>query len=368
VLVTQQLPPVSVTSLIAFRDAFTKELVDARDRKETSLAFVRHKLPSKPLVTTDEPFQVIVIGGRNARSATVTAKGKAVTVLDSVESETPIFQTKEDVYAFFEKLLIADAATVALNFAYPMRPVLRDGRLDGVLLRATKEHTFTGMIDEIVGKTLEEYIQEKQKRSITITLANDTVCLVLAGVETVQKSSLVGCVVGSGINMCIFLDDSTIVNVESGNFDKFEATATGKIVDEASQFVGKYRLEKETSGAYLFQHFNILVKQGVVDHSLLSSTRDLSFLAAENKGGISTIAKQLLERSASFFAAKLAGVYAFKKQEKLTVVAEGSLYWHGYGYKEHVASYLETLGVPKGAVSIIQIDDSSIVGAAELAL
>ena len=61
-----------------------------------------------------------------------------------------------------------DSTYVVINFAYPVTPLLRDGRLDGVLLRGMKENRFTGLVGQEIGGSIEKYILEKQKRQIQV--------------------------------------------------------------------------------------------------------------------------------------------------------------------------------------------------------
>ena len=151
---------------------------------------------------------------------------------------------------FIEKALRPDITYLALNFAYPMSPVSRDGYLDGNLIMGTKEHSFEGLVGKNIGETIEKYIFDTLKRKIHVAIANDTVCLLLSGLTQYRWNGLVGGIVGTGLNFAIFLDEATIVNLEAANFDKFEQSPEGKLIDQASARPNSALFEKETSGGY----------------------------------------------------------------------------------------------------------------------
>ena len=207
-----------------------------------------------------------------------------------------------------------------------------------------------------MGKTLEQYVFAKTKRRIRVSVVNDTPCLVLAGLTKERKERLVGGIVGTGMNFGFFLHEKVIVNLEAGSFDKFTPSKTAMAVDKKSGLPGQFPFLKETAGAYLYQHFNLL------SDSPITSTKQMSTLA--EKGN--KTARSLLERSASLIACQIAGIYKFKKQSKLTFVMEGSLFWKGWHYKKMVELYLEELGVPRKAIRFVHIESSGILGAVRL--
>jgi hexokinase len=357
--------PMSLSLLKNIHTNFEQELQLANTNHKTSLPFILNTLPSTPLVKNGETFQVLAVGGSMYRNALVKKeKDGELTIEYEITNRLPIFALREDFLSFVDSQIEEATTMLALNFAYPVEPVFENGRLDGKLLHGTKEHTFLGLVNKNIGEEIEKHIWEKHKRKITVSVANDTVCLILSGLTKAKWNHLAAGIVGTGLNFAIFLDESTVVNLEAGSFSNFPQTETGKIVDAASNMKGRGLFEKEVSGAYLYQHFNQLVKEKQVDHQLLKDTTELSYLAAKDIPGVSEIAYEQLERSAAFVATQIAGIAKFKKQP-LTFIMQGSLFWKGYEYKEMVNKYVHEL-LPDFKINFINVDDSDVLGAAKL--
>lgn len=359
------------------RDNFVAELTLSAQGQKTSLAFIKNPLPQKTLVDNGQVFQVMVVGGSLLEKALVRKQEDKIIILSYAKETLPLLTDREFFLSFIEKHINPEVNTVALNFTYPLKPLLRNNILDGQLIYGTKEHQFNGLLNKIVGQEIENHIFGKHKREIRVTVANDTICLILAGLTKTNWENLVAGAVGTGMNFAFFLDKNTVVNLESGNFDKFPQTKTGKEIDKKSANPSKYLFEKEVAGRYLYQHYNLICQKLNLDTSLLSSTYNLNQLLnylnhdrVRDKLTIKIIARQLLERSASLIACQVAGIYLFKQLRRdpsLTFIMEGSLFWQGWHYKENVKKYLERLSIPKNAIKFIKIKDSSIIGAAKLA-
>ena len=362
-------PIYSLNTLKSIRDNFLNELKEASQGKKQSLAFIKNPLPTKSLIKGREVFQVMSVGGKVFEKALVKVENGKINILAHEKDTLPLFESGEMFFAFFQKQLSSKVNVVCLNFAYSLEPVLRGNVLDGKLLKVSKEHRFTDLLGKKVGEELENFIFQKEKKRIKVNVANDTICLILSALEKVDWKSIVGGVVGAGMNFGFFWDKKTIVNLESGDFNKFGPTETGKEIDRESSNPGEHLFEKEVSGAYLYQHFNILAKELGMAQPSLSSTKELSSLAGESESkDFSILARELLRKSASLVACQMSGIYLFKKMPKLTFVMEGSLFWEGWDYKKTVERYLGKLGVSKGGIKFLKIKNSSIFGAARLVI
>lgn len=344
--------------------AFVKELRAAASGKKTSLSFIKHRLALNPSVKENEPFQVIRIGGSIYQKARLVRVKGAFRILSREQKKLPVFTSKKIFLSFIENVLDPGVSTVALNFAYPMKPVTRKGLLDGILLRGTKEHTFSGLMEKSIGETIEKYIADKRGVKIRVSVANDTVCLLLSGLTKFPWNTLVAGVIGTGINFATFLNKHSLVNLESAQFDKLAQTKEGKIIDKGSAKPGFARFEKETAGGYLYQHFNLKVKELGIKQKLVDTTKTLDALAHGDSPIISTISREILERSAALIACQVAGLTLFHKRD-MTFIIEGSLFWRGWHYKDNVA-YFSRLLAPNYQVSFVFIDNSGILGAAKL--
>ncbi len=411
----------SLLQLKKIRDNFFKELVYASSGKKTSLAFIKNPLPKRSPIGKGETFQVMVIGGSVFEKAQVKKINNKIIILSYKKTTLPIFKTAKALLVFFEKHLERSTKLVVLNFAYGLRPVLRDNLLDGKLISVTKEQQFKDLINKTIGWEIEKYIFQKQKKRIKVSVVNDTITLLLAMRRSSYNYLGAAGVVGTGTNFSFFLDENTAVNLESGNFNKLPKTETGKIIDKNSINPGQQLFEKEVSGAYLYLHYNLRNDGEKIPHFLLS-TYQLSSLANDDLRGhreAVAIARKLIERSASLIACQMAGIYLFKKSEaqnsyeknskfeirstkqiqnsndkdskqksfenlnlensknvssfntpisdlSFAFIMEGSLFWQGWQYRKRVEDYLNLLGVKKGAIEFIKIKNSSILGASQL--
>lgn len=353
---------VKIEELQTISQNFLKELQDADAGKKTSLAFLRNFVPT-PFVMDDEVFQVLVVGGSICRNAIMKRKGKIFNIISHSEKEQPIFHTKEDFLAFLALEIDKDVTHIALNFAFPLQPTVRDEKLDGILLYGTKEHTFEGLAGNHVGKMVEDYVKEKEHRVINICVANDTICLLLSGLINSSYDELACAIVGTGYNAAFFLSEHEAINLEGGGFDKLPKDTIEEKIDAVSLQPGMQLFEKQTSGAYLYQYFNLLLEQKGIPYPDIPSTKSLDALAREDNE-IGDLAKEVLQKSANLVAAQLAGIAAYKKSG-LTCVVEGSLFWKGWGYKEAVQEAVGKLA-PTHKIRFVHIENSSVLGAAKL--
>lgn len=359
-------PSYSTDELKKISETFTHELLDAQHGAKNSIAFIRNPFPPRSLVPDGQFFQAISIGGSHLESALFQKKNGELIMLGHRHTTLPRLDTKEILYPFIHIELSPYCDAIGLNFAYPLEPFMRDGLLDGKLIRGNKEHELRGLVGKAVGEELEKHVWEIQKRKVKVSVANDTVCVVLSGFIEEHKHNLVGGIVGTGINFSLFLDDQTIINLESGAFDKFDSTETGVVVDKESVQPGTQKYEKEVAGGYLYKHYNALMKSLGLNGNQLSSTFELTQLAQNGAGKESQVAQEIISRSAKLIAAQMAGIFRFKQKERLTFVMEGSLYWEGWKYKDVVHDTLKDLGISEKMLKVIKVEKSNIMGAAGL--
>ncbi|MDZ7587454.1 MAG: hypothetical protein U0946_06890, partial [Patescibacteria group bacterium] len=258
---------------------FVKELKSSAQGGKTSLPFVVHKISLAPLVMDNELFQVLKIGGSIAQNALVVKQGKEILVKAMEEERLPLFSTGKAFLAFVKSHLRKNVSYLAINFAHELKPVFENNRLDGILTRSSKEHAFTGLVGKQLGATIEKFFWNKFHRQVITSVANDTICLTLSGLIQYSTESLAGGIVGTGINFAFFLDEGRLVNLEAACFDKFSQSAEGKEINQRSLKPDEAWFEKEASGAYLFQHYNL--KSG----EELNSTHELDKVARGEKDG-----------------------------------------------------------------------------------
>lgn len=345
--------------------SFKKELEDANNGKETSLPFIVHDTPEFSIVNDGEVFQVIVVGGTYGISAKVEKEGNSCKLLSQKKVRLPKLSNEEDFLLFLEHVIDPDARVLVLNFAFPIIPVFENGRLDGKLLRGTKGHTFRGMVGKKIGRVVEKFIYEKMEKKIIVSVANDTVCLLMSGLEKATYKNLGAGIVGTGMNFAFYLDKNELVNLESADFNKFESSQTGIVIDEESANPGRSHYEKEVAGVYLFKHFNLMLRTEKIAYPSVASTEELDLLARKDTKIVSDLARSLFKRSAELISCQIAAIMEYRKTD-MVFVMEGSLFWKGYRYKETVVKNLKEL--TKYKATFVEIKDSGVIGAAHLVM
>lgn len=369
-------PSISPGELKKVSHAFCEEIQHAYAGLPSSLPFLIHKLPPIHPIKDGTIIQVMVFGGTIFKTARFHKKhGEIMQIGTEREKHIPIFHNKEVFLQFIMNEWHYNIDYLAVNFAYPLQPIDNKELLDGILIRGTKEHTFTDLVGKPVGKIIQDAFFEKTQRKIRVTVANDAVCLVLSEADALNWNTIVGGIVGTGVNYTITLPKSTIVNLECGNFNGFTISESGMQIDTSSSNPGEQQMEKEIAGAYLFQHYNYYIKKNNLATPLLSTSSQLSAVASDKVHNGSQLARSILERSAALTASQMAGIHAFKSDlagstgltglTNLTFVMEGNLFWHGWQYKENVERNLDALGL-HDSISFTQNEHHAIKGALQL--
>lgn len=354
----------SYIDLDTIRDNFLDELIAAQNRAESSLSFINNQIPQASLAKTGEIFQVMTIGGSFGHNVLIKKEDNHFSILKSEETTLPTFESKEILLDYVSSKLNQDVKIVAINFAYPLKPVFEGDRLDSILIRATKEHQFKGLIGEKVGQAIQEYIQSRFSREIIASVANDTVCMLLSGLTKYSPENLAGIIVGTGVNAAFFNNNHQIINLEAGNFNKLAQTEEGKKIDSASIYPGSYLLEKEVAGAYLYKHFNLIIEKLGLQYPQLDSSKQLTDAYNSSNPEIAKIAKAVLTNSAMLVACIASALLEYRKKD-LVFVTEGNLFWKAPNYREMVVEFTKKLS-PKQRAEFIYIENSNILGGAKL--
>jgi len=348
--------------LKTLRDNFKKELELASIGKESSIPYIKVNLPKINSATPSE-YQVMVLGGTNFSSAVVKRSGSDIELYDVKKEKFSKFESAKDLFSFIFKYIDFSIDLVCLNFAFPMEPVLRDLRIDGILKSVPKDHRFTELIGLKIGEELEKYINEKEGKKIKFSVANDSICLLMAGISVSDKRNIVGGILGTGFNIGIFHDEFTAVNTEAACFDKFEPSRALLAFDKDTLNPGQHLFEKEISGNYLYKHFNFLIEDKKINHRPVNSTQELFAIArggAEDES-IIKVANEIFKRSAQYLAAVYAGVAEFKNMD-IDIVTQGAMFTDFY--KEILMDEVEKLTDKR--IMLYKINDSSRLGAALL--
>ncbi len=356
--------PYPLHELEAIRESFLYELRLAVNGRSKCISHLSHRINRKRLPDSGSCL-CIVVGGSTLQTASARLEGSSVVINGSLQRPLPVLSSKDILFGLLDGLIKPGTGLIGLNFAFPLEPEVRDGILDGRLKKGTKSHAMTGIVGTLVGDTLEKHARTNGCPDVSVVAANDTVCLILTGVTGFPPESLIGGVVGTGFNFGLFLDENTILNLESGNFNNFQQSEAGRYIDMVSNNPDNQLFEKEVSGAYLYRHFNYYAERQGLDKRV-SSSRELSDLAAtEGDGAI--LAETVINRAASLVAVQIASMSDFKGPMKLNALIEGSVFWKSWHFRENVIRTLVKLGIDEDRVSFVPIEDSSVLGAACLA-
>ncbi len=344
------------------KSTFHLELVLASEGKPLSLSYLRHPLPERPLITEGK-MQAIVIGGTNYEFSTVKIARNNQRFIHRKKPKGGPFDTVNALFGFIQARLEPDMDAIGINIAFPLEPAMgAHGELDGKLIQGTKKHALAGANGIEVGQRVNAMYQVKFHKDIPVTVANDTICLALAG----NGDEDGGVIIGTGFNMSLREQqgmEKVYVNLESGNFDYFRADTILEKIDKASENPGNNRFEKMLSGPYLPLHFNLIASQRKLLVPRTTSSKRLTDWAINSETDAGTLAQALFERSASLVASQIAGLYEFRgRPETMTLIGEGSLFREGWCYEENIQHRLDLLNVPKGAIHFKEIQDSTIQG------
>jgi hexokinase len=341
-----------IPQLIEFRNNFVEEVEQAAVGVTNSLVFQKNWL--KPFRIKDSSkAQILSISGANIFSA------RCLDTLDKdlieiKQTDLPMLSNAKMFLDIILDITDADTEVLAISLAFPLEQTIRGKKMDGKLIKATKEHLLIDLIGKEIGKEIEQYFVHKLDRKLDVVVCNNSIALGFIGLALNQsggyKQTAVG-IIGSGLNFGFYEGSDLFVNLEAGNFDKFESTHSGDVIDSLSQNYGQQLFEKETSAAYLYKHFNVTIREeGFLQH--VSSTKELSQILA---GGVSDsrdykIASKIFERSASLVATQISGLHQvlinhhnLQFEDPIQLIVEGELFWNGFKYEEMIADYLDRI-------------------------
>jgi hexokinase len=309
---------------------------------------------------------VVDFGGTNIRAALVAIqngkliieKGPAKIVIPAINGEVlPL-----DVFLTIQSDLIAslhppDDLPLGYCFSYPTHSTLSG---DALLIKWTKELFVADTINKPIGSMLVNFLKQYKTpvRCSKVTVINDTIASLFAGLVTDSADAHIGLIVGTGNNMATFLKQETVmkfphlggwksavpINLESGNFwPPHLIEIDEKLAHDPnySEIPHEQRFEKAVSGAYLASLMKIAMPDCDVDPEV--GSKDVVRLALDGSGTHprqQQLAQDILKRSAQLVAASLAGVISILNNEQprrlVNIAAEGSLFW-GYDQYEPIA-------------------------------
>jgi hypothetical protein len=241
-----------------FVSQFVSELTKAESGDDSSLSWL--SVPLKSIQPPESFDYNIVLGGTNIKvysCGELTSKFQ-INGLDS--GETLIHRVLDE--------LPTEITSLNVNAAYPMKPAITDRGVSGSIIRNVKDH----VMDDILNRDLGDIFCGYNKNIKKIQILNDVSLLVYEHYRNNQSNA--GMVLGTGFNFGI-IKQGCIINLESGNFDKFDPKPTTLLIDKESNNPGRQILEKEVAGKYLYQHYNL------IQNNQISSTEELASIDDE---------------------------------------------------------------------------------------
>ena len=331
------------------------------NQQSSDFSWIKTPFP-QPLVFENRPFLGVVIGGSGVTIAQMWHTDQGIDFDIQTQAPLPDWSSISEMAEYIHPYITEDIDVVAINFAFPIASFLRDDRLDATLIRSTKSGVFRDSIGTSIGKTCENIFQTFLGRMITVSLANDTSCLLLAGQEQAHTSDILGLIVGTGFNMA-FIEDNYLINLESGNMSNLDFPMTTHYIDSKSHNPGSQLFEKTVAGYYLYQHYNYQISEEL---KAISSTQELSYKAQYGNPEEQTFAQTLLQQSATYVAAHLAALAEYRQYSEVSVMAEGSLIIKGYQYQNMVTKiYTSLTAIP---ITWYNHEQSSLLGCAKLVM
>lgn len=351
----------------------------------------------------DGPAYVLDLGGSNLRAAVVRFQdGKAHYVKGPLKMAMPWKRNSalpKDEFLELQAGLLASLqyekkCPLGYCFSYPATSTINR---DAVLLDWTKGIAVPHTRGKPIGEMLIRHVKQRHKelRISAVSVINDTVASLFAGLTRPEIDACIGLIVGTGTNMAAFMDAAFIsklsqglnwkgqipINLESGNFIPPHLTRYDDAVDAASENKGAQRFEKAASGLYLSRIFKSVFPDAKLDpdagaKGLIRLYRD----AGPCRTGEAAVAKSLYSRSAKLTAAALTGLVCVLSQQqpirRVRVVAEGGLFNSCLDSQTRYASIVKTtcktlfenLGLPEVKMIFSRIRNANLVGTAIAAL
>ncbi len=374
----QQAFSLSQAQLLAVRDGVTAAIEARLAGQDSSLAL----LPSflrRPACLPSGSYLALDFGGSNVRAARIELSAGRMQVKNV--AQRPLADpaggydyrrgvTTKALFAFVASVVSEAAGTeggfLGHTFSFPAD---QTGINAACLRQWTKEMAVAGAEGRDVQQLLTEALCALGRADIEpVALVNDTVATLLAGAQIVP-TTVAGTICGTGHNSCYeerALPLPMIVNAESGNFDGAPSNRFDEALDRQSQFPGRQRLEKMTSGQYLGELVRLAAAEA--DVALPDGWQSASFGPALAPGAapdVAALVRAVTERAGQLVAAELA---ALVRRSVLApgvtpaVAADGSVFARLPLFCQTVQAWLPVLA--ERPVRLHLTPDGSLLGAA----
>ncbi|MCR4431785.1 MAG: hexokinase [Tepidanaerobacteraceae bacterium] len=251
---------------------FIEEMGKGLEGQKSSLKMLPTYITVDGELPLQEPVIVMDAGGTNFRTAVVHFNKEIKPIMEDYRLHPmPGTQgeiSKEEFFATiagYIKPVLNKSQKIGFCFSYPTEILPNK---DGILLQFSKEVEVKDLVGELIGdgllKTLRGMGCDADKK---IVLLNDTVATLLGGKAVHMDrafESYIGFILGTGTNTCYIeencnikkahdllpQDGSTIINIESGGYDKIPQGLMDEEFDKETANPGTYKFEKMMAGKY----------------------------------------------------------------------------------------------------------------------
>ena len=395
---------IKISGLTAGMEDFQRWMADFKGEmaaglagKPSSLRMIPTYLSAESLPWQGQSVIVLDAGGTNLRIALmefVPGQGPRESYFNTV----PMLGTQGrlTIGQFYDQLaeLIAPIAEksrhIGFCFSFPCE-ILPD--LDGKILHFDKEVDIQGAAGSILGPGLRAALERRGlPHDHRVVVINDTVAAMLGA--TAQSAggagAYMGFILGTGTNICASFPNSditkvpglsakpgtTIINLESGGFNRLERTAVDLAFDATTANPGDQVLEKLISGAYqgplalaylqmarAAGVFTSAGSEGIANMAQLTAKDISEFLldpqapgilhdaaqADADRAAVTAILDAFFRRSALLTAATLCAVLdatgqAKDPQKPVNIAAEGTAFYKCPLLHEYLVRDMEELG------------------------
>lgn len=388
--------------LIDIACQFSEKVYDGLKKENREIKCLPAYIPVKSGYKNGKSY-VLDLGGSKVRAGIVSVTDDKFKIYQTTGEK--VMPWRRDI-PFDKNRFLAIQADILESIAQPEQlplgfcfsyPSKSDFERDTTLLKWTKGILVPDTEGKKMGKMLLDYMSKQNKKfnCEKITVINDTVASLFAGLSGSDSDCQIGLIVGTGNNMATFFDSTLLkklppsnkrdydmpVNLESGNFTPPFLTEWDDTIDAQSTNSGCQRLEKATSGAYLGRIFKAVFPES--HFSKTSEAKELVKLLDDNTNFPEhwvKVARKIYFRSADLVAASLAGLISVQSKVQpvrtVKIIAEGGLFWSQlqgeYQYSERVKSILfQLLGAMDLSfvrIELVKINNANLVGSALAAL
>lgn len=291
-----------LTDLDETTDKILSEMERGLDGKDSSLKMIPSYIGESFKPIPGEYVAAVDAGGTNLRISLIRFQDDLTPVIEEIE-RFPMPGSREPVDSdtFFnslaEHLSEILKKTTKIGFCFSFAVEILPSR-DGKIITLSKEVVVRNCEGKMIGEELQKALRKRGANEFThISVLNDTTASLLGGrllCKNRDYSNYMGFILGTGTNTAYYeknskitkdhnlfnKEGSTIINLESGNFDKMVSGRLDEEFRKETLVPTEYQMEKMMSGHYLGALLLKYMKRGA-EYGLFSEEAKASILALE---------------------------------------------------------------------------------------